>query len=228
MPAIIDSTSVSGLGGTGSENLGWTHNIGSVGMNGLIVVAAVGREQSGEENPEEINQITFNGVVMPFLQANLSQTGVAVGFLYGANIPVAGAYNVNVNYKDSPKQAEYKRGVCAVFRNVFNQNYEAQIVTTHSGNGTSTALSTLTNNALLLAIYGWRVGFVQSNVAGGLDEVVTNRGDNQAGITIYKKIVPIPASTTVTFDAVNPEDNGLILTSWRASKAGGGLIGSFF
>lgn len=219
----IDNVSASGLGGTGSENLSWSHTIGNLGKNGLIIVGAIGREESGEQNPEEINQITFNGVVMTkVLDANRNETGVTMWELHGDSVPAAGTYTVNVNYKDSPKQAEKKRGVCASFRNVQRLSPQEQSTNATADSGQmSLSLTPQSKNALFVGVYGWRVGFAYTLNTGQV-EAVTNRGDNSAGVSILYQIVPLPVSTTLTITPNNSETEGMIIATFKGNQIGGG------
>ncbi len=219
MLAAPESTSSAHSGSQTNENLSWTHVLGS-GVK-LIVVGGIGKETGGEQNPEEINTITFNGVSMtkhPSGDANNDQTGVSFYYLTGANIPVAGSYTVNINYKDSPKYPNAKAGVCASWRTIKNAAPEAYGVRVQSNGSPDPAVTliTLTGGALLVAVYGVRTGepiiFTQ-----GVDMQVEspNNGGEDTAVAIGARIISAPASVTVTVDPNNPESNGLLVAAFR-------------
>lgn len=187
-----------------------------MGKNGLIVVAWLGREEGGEQNPEEINQITFNGVPLALWEANINETGGGIAYLYGVNVPIAGTYTISLNFQDSPKQAEKKWGVAAAFSRIKPQEPEAQARNTKSGNTNSLSITPLTGNALVVASWSWRVGF--ANTWGWGTEIVTARGDNQGGVTLAYAVVNVPAAQTVSCTATNPEDNGLAALAFAMRK----------
>lgn len=228
MPAQLESTSASGLGGTGGD-LSWSHTIGNLGSNGLILVAGIGREESGEQNPEHINAVYFNGIAMtPVAESGDGETAGELWELHGVQVPAAGTYTVTINYSDSPKQAEKKRGVCAAFRNVFAQAAEASNqMATSSGGNQSLSITPLTPNALVVAAHWWRVGFVESSYAAGFTQAVVNRGDNAAGVSLYYKNVTVPASTSFNVDAGNTESQGILMGAFRSTKRGGGFLAHF-
>ena len=217
----------SGTGSVASENVSWNHTIGNLGKTGLIVISWLGAETGGEQNPEEINQVTFNGVVCEIVrEANRNETGAGMAILRGANIPPAGTYVVNLNFQDSPKQAERKRGVSAAFKYIKDQYPEAVNSGTFSGSpssqGAPIPITPLTNNALVVGTFGQRTGLSFS--WSGLTELVTNRADNGGGVSIAYLVVPTPATQNVNVFATNPEDCGLVLASFPFQRVSGGQI----
>lgn len=222
MTPLLRASAASGLGGTGGD-ITWSMTIPDLGKNGLIVIAGIGREEGGETNPEEINVCYFNGVYLTrILDANINETGTGMYYLQYPNIPAAGTYTAGINFKDSPKQAEKKRGVSAAFSNIRIQAPEASNATTGSGSPRSNSITPTTNNALVLGSWGWRVGF--ANSWSGLTEIVTSRGDNSAGISLGYTVKAPPGAVSVTASATNPEDNGLVLAAFAPAKDQGGFL----
>ncbi len=226
MIPLVDSIA-SGTGNGSSENVNWNHTIGNLGKTGLIVISWLGADTNGEENPEEINQVSFNGIVCDIVrEANRNATGAGMAILRGSKIPPAGTYVVNLNFQDSPKQAERKRGVSAAFKYLKDQAPEADNAGTYSGSpsdhGAPLPLTTLTKYALLVGTFGQRTGLGFS--WSGLTELVTNRADNDGGVSIAYLVVPTPSTQNINIFAVNPEDCGLVLASFPFQRVSGGQI----
>lgn len=218
----LQASAASGLGGTGGD-LSWNMTIPNLGKNGLIIIAWLGREEGGEQSPEEINAVYFNGVQCTIGQeANRNETGSGFAYLTGASIPAAGTYACVLNFQDNPKQAEKKRGVSAAFTNVKSQAPEVTTQATGSGGSPSVAITPLTNNALVIASWGWRVGFAETWTWG--TSIVTSRGDNSAGISLAYSVIATPAAQTVSVGATNPEDWGLAVGSFAMQSQQRGQI----
>lgn len=220
LDSIWSGVSVDG----GVSSISGSMTIGNLGKNGLVVICAIGREQTGDHDPEEINNITFNGIPMELIfNANRNEFGCTMYVLRGASIPPAGTYTVQVNYKGS-NTAEFHKAVGASFKYVKDQVAE---VSNHSewsdgSHGSGAPHSTLTNNALVIACWGWRVGFAETWSYG--TPLVTLRVDNQAGITMSYAIEPTPRSFFINCNATNPEDNGIIAASFAFQKVASGQI----
>ena len=228
MRPILDSYAASGLGGTGGD-ITWSHEIlGNLGKNGAMFIAGMGAETGGEQNPEEINvcYIVVSGTPRYFTRiadANNSETGSGLYVLQGSSVPPPGIYTCGINFKDSPKQAERKRGVSAAFRNVLNQSAEASGSDAGTNSPRAVNLTPISKNALVVASWGWRVGFAET--WGWGTPIVTSRGDNSGGITLAYSVVTTPALQSISCGATNPESNGMVAAAFKPSKdQGGGFI----
>lgn len=226
MRPILDSYAASGLGGV-SGDLAWQITIGNLGKNGLIAIAWLGREEGGEQNPEEINAVSFNGINCPIIrEENNQETGHGMAILRGASLPGPGTYTVSLNFQDSPKQAEKKRGVVAAFRNIRDETYEAINGSAGASGARSAPVTTLTPNALVIASFGWRVGFAET-WSGGMTPIVTSRGDNSAGVSLAYAIKEVPGLITPSCDAGNTESDGMVAAVYKPAKDRAGMLTAF-
>lgn len=214
MAAILDSISSGSVGNASS--LSWTHTIlNPSGARGAIYVAAIGREQTGDQDPEHITSITFNGTSMTSVQNTGSeQTAGCLYVLTGTSVPGVGNYTVTVNYQGSGT-AEYHRGVCAVFRSVKNQATEAtnSFTSSFSTGRQQVSTNTLTNNALVIGVHWWRVGFAETQYSD-FTHLITDRGDNAAGVSMWYKTKTTPGLVTLDLDGGNTESHGLYIASF--------------
>jgi hypothetical protein len=202
-------------GGTYGQNvssISWTHTIANYCARPLVIVGSMGREENGEQNPEETNYVSFGGRTMTRISANSQEFGSSLSYWYGTELS-AGNYTVTVYYYGSgtPNKA---RGISAVWDNIKQQAPTSQQVTTGIGGTRSLSFSTSWYNDLVVCTYGWRVGF-SNTWSGNVTQLVVNRGDNAGGIAMAYAMVPSPIGMTVTAEAGNSEDNGLIETVWR-------------
>lgn len=226
MPALLDSTSQGSVGNASS--LSWSHTIGSLGAQGLILVLAMGREQTGDNDPEHPVSATFNGVAMTqIINTANDQTAGVLFAIRGSQCPGPGTYTITVNYQGNGT-AEFHHGVSAAFKRVRDQAVEGTNQnTTSSGGRKQVTLTPLSKNALVIGAYWWRVGFALTQYSD-FTHLVTDRVDNQGGAALYYKIVQIPDLITFDVDGGNTETNSLMIASWESGKALGGLLTSFF
>lgn len=226
MPAVLAATAQGSVGN--ASVLTFNMTIPSLGGNGLILVAGMGREQTGDENPEHPQSATFNGIAMEVvLESGSEQTAGALFALRGPSIPPAGTYSVSIFYSGN-NTAEFHHGVAAAWRRVRNQVNEAEnIFTSSSETGRRVvSLSSLTNNALVVGVHWWRVGFGETQYSD-LTHIITDRADNQGGISMYAKSAQLPGIQSFDVDAGNTESQGLFIAAWETMKPSL-PIGAFF
>ena len=225
MSAVLESTSYAHSGSQTNENLDWTHTLGDLGSRGLIIVGAVGKETGGEENPEEVNQILFNGVACTLLEANREQSGFAVGYLLASNIPVAGVYNVRINFHDSPKYPNAKKGFVMAFRGLKNEAPEATNSNTQASGNMTLPITSLTKNALLVGMYGHRTGNSYSFTTDQTIavDVPNTGGENTGAVGFYKNIV-VPTTDNITVNPSNSESEAIIALVFATRKEAGAQI----
>jgi len=229
LPRLVASAA-SGLGGTGGD-IQWNMTVPYLPRGSIVFIAGLGREENGEQNPEEINVCYFNGQYLNrILDANNQETGHG---LYYYVVPVgglaAGTYTCGINFKDSRKPAEKKRGVSCAFANLLPQAPASSTVATSGDNSASiTNASTLTPVALLIVSCGWRVGFAET-WGGNVTPIVTSRGDNQGGVSLAYAIVTSPTNPiTVTCNCGNSESKGMVAASFTKGKDKGiNFLGDF-
>lgn len=219
MPAILDAYS-HGSGG-GASTLTFNHTIGNLGRNGLIIVAALGRESEGQTNPEEITGITYNGVAMTLVSnANGGESGYTMYELHGTNVPVAGTYSVVVTYSGTgtPNQAY---GICASFRNVKNQTWEDKDFSVQTSGTISTTVTTLTKNALVVGMWGERTA---ASYTKDTDQtLIYERTDGQGLLILVYKTVVTPGNETFQISPSNSEQEGMVLAAFETVTPRGGL-----
>lgn len=230
IPRIL-ATGASGQGGTGSSDVTWGMTVPFLPKGTIIFIAGVGREEGGEQNPEEINGcFIWVGAEQRWLtrifDANNQETGHG---LYYYVVPTgglaAGSYTCGVNFKDNPKQAEKKRGVSVAIGNLLPQAPLSSVQSAGSDNSVQiTNASTTVVNALLIVSCGWRVGFA-ATWSGNVTELVTSRGDNAAGVSIAYAIVETPTSPiNITCNGGNTESKGMVAASFAPGKDKGGAL----
>lgn len=218
----LQASASSALGGTGSSDLNWNMTIPNLGKNGLIIISWLGKEEAGEENPEEINAVSFNGVGMTIIEANENQMGSGFAYLTGSQIPPAGTYACHLNFQDSPKQAEKKRGASAAFTNVKDQAPEAQQVSTGTTAPRSLNLTPLTSNALVVASWGWSNGYAET--WGWGTKITASRGDGTAGASLAYAVIATPALQAISCNATDPGTNGMASASFAMQSVIKGQI----
>ncbi len=221
--AQFDNSATAG-NGTGASSLTFNMTIGSLGGTGLIVVIAEGETIAGGSSNQDITGITFNGISMTLVTQDKNTAAhscsVAMYKLTGTNIPGAGTYSVVVSYTNASNASQ--AAVCMSFKGVKNQAAEAN---NHiNANGTtsfSVSLTTLTNNALVIAGYGNQNGGSPSFTTGELGNFVAQPGSGENSIAFagYRTVVT-PALTTTTVSVTNPEAEALLLASFQIINVG--------
>lgn len=222
IPQLVASAA-SGLGGTGSSDISCNLTIPNLGKNGLIVIAWVGAETGGEASPEEISVTSFNGQNADgYVEANRNETGGGLSYFYGSKIPAAGTYAAVASFQDAPKQAERKRMIVAAFTGVKPQAPETTSQATGSGGPRSLFITPLTVNALVIASWSWRIGFVET--WGWGIPIVTSRADGLSGVSLSYSVISTPIIQNVSCNATNPEDNGLAAASFPMQSISAPII----
>lgn len=233
IPRLISASNGAYSNG-GTSDVSWTHNIEATGINRLFIVAGANVETGGEQNPEEINVAYVGGASAYGTRFDAGGDGNSQEFGSGAyywlnnTLPAAfGNQTVGTNAKDSPKYAERHRGVSAYFANVRQQAPEASGRDVSNTNSTrSVTITTLTPNALVVAMYANRNG-IPSPTWGGtvsVTQICTNDGSPGVGLYLAYLVKAAPGSLTITASATNPEDNALIVAAWAPAKDRGAIL----
>lgn len=220
MRPVLDSTSSTTAGG-GSSTLSWSHTLGSLGSNGLIIVVGIGEETGSDQNPEEVSGITFNGVAMTRIndEANINQHGSSMYELHGSSVPVAGTYTVTVTYKGSGTP-DTRLGMCASFRNVYNQAVEASDRSTGDPGSSprTVSVTTISRNALVVSYWSQRTINSYSLNTGQTEAVAVNQGSTGRG-SLYYEVVTTQGVSTLSISPSNPESNSMVIAAFKPATS---------
>lgn len=230
MSALLVS-SFAGYVGGGTSTCQYAVTVPALGSHGLIITAFMGREQTGDQNPEHVNGADVGGVPMlEIADTGSNETAGGAYIIQGLDCPPAGNYTMTNHYTGS-NWAEHHRTVLAFFRKVRDVPVEASNTnTTNQGGNKSVSVQPITQNALIIATHWWRVGFAE-NPAGpqgnSFIHINTSRGDNTAGQSMWYKNQLVPVQQTFTVDAGNTEDQGLYIFAFdtRVPEPGIQIIG---
>lgn len=214
MSAILVS-SFAGYVGGGTSTCQYSVTVPPMGSHGLIIVAFMGREQTGDHDPEHVNGADIGGVPMTVIaDTGVEETAGGAYVIQGLDCPPAGNYTMTNHYKGS-NWAEHHRTVLAFFRKVRDVPVEASNThTTNIGGVNQVTVQPLTQNALIIATHWWRVGFAEGTPSSDFIHVNTSRGDNTAGQSMYYKNQLVPVSTTFRIDAGNTEQQAFYIFSF--------------
>jgi hypothetical protein len=224
---MITNDNLSYAYGGGSSTLSWSHVLASLGVNGLILVTSGGCELGGEQDPEETNSITFNGIAMhKIADANRTEDGMSLYYLYGSEIPVAGTYTVTITYKGNGTP-NYSEGVCSSWKGARNQAYEALASNTWqdaNGGNINSSITTVSPDSLFYGCWKERtdVDYTQTTTHPVL--IVLRNGSESRMMIVYDT-VRVPAPTNYQINPVNPETNMMIVASF-APQPSSNLLGA--
>lgn len=235
LPRLISTASGAYAGG-GTSDVSWSHNISQIGKNRLFVLGGAAVETGGEQNPEEINVSYVQDAAAYGLRfdpvggdGNSQEFGSGAFYWLDNVLPTTfGNKTVGINCKDSPKYAERHRGCSAYFTNVRQQAPEAKGRSVGSSGGRSVSITTLTPNALVIAMYASRNGIPSPTWGGGVAQIAYSDGNPGVGVYLAFMVKGTPGEVTITANATNPEDNALIVAAFAPAKdQGGGFLPQF-
>ena len=223
--AIEHDATSSATSNTGNATLSWSHTLGNVGSTGLIIVAAGGEEISGGSSNQNITGVTFDGVSMTAVgSASRTDSHSVTGALYelrGANVPSAGTYTVVVSYSSANHDAS--AAGCMSFKGVKDQAREAvQTTTAQGGSSLSRSITTLTDNALIVAAYS------SQNTPNATSTTSDTRAFRAVPGSIeqmetcgFYRTQASAGATSVAVSVSNPESQTLVVACYEAEKAVG-------
>ena len=183
MIPAFDAVSSAALGSTGS--LSWSHSLGALGSNGVIVVGI--ETKNGGNN---ISGVTFNGIAMtPVVSDGAGVTYGTLFELHGIAVPPTGVYTIVATFSGWSGGAHGSAGGCISFKNIKNQNAEASALT----NGGSTRpisqnITTISINALVVAIYGDADGDFNS-MSGTIDFNVVPGSEKKIYVSDHTRFI---------------------------------------
>jgi|SRR6185312_10887015 len=222
MGALLDNVST-GNNNTSSSSLSWSHTLGSLGGSGLIIVGVEGETTTSNYGNSIVSGVTFNGVSMTKVVENGNNGGsnavhVSLWELHGSNVPGAGSYTVSVSYTG----ATISQAAGALsFKNVLPQTAEASSSVSLNGNSSpSDSVTTLTPNALLVSIYGSQNTPVATSSTSDTEGFHSIPGTaEQSECDGFYRTVVLPASSTVTLSAANPEAEAMVTASFATAQS---------
>lgn len=231
MAVEFDAVS-SATSNTGNSTLSWSHTLGSVGSNGLVIVAAGGEEISGGSSNQNITGVTFNGVAMTLVgTTNRVDSHSVTNALYelrGSSVPAAGTYNIVVSYQSANHDAS--AAGCMSFSGVKDQAREAvQVANAQGGSSLGQAITTLTDNALIVSSYSSQNTPNATSTTSDTRAFRAVPGSTEQMETCgFYRIQASAGATSVSVNTSNPESQALVVACYEAAAAQGGSNPMFF
>lgn len=206
-----------------NNSVSFNLTIGNLGLNGLVVVGAVGKALGINQTAQRITGITFNGVAMTLVASDertadgTNSCSVALYELHGASLPVAGTYTVVVTYAGTPSTVAWAGMGALSFTGAKRTTAEATATTNaHASGAVSQNILTISNNALVIVIYGSQNENVFISFSTGETlEFNEHSGSGEKGTAVGAyKIVATPATVMTTINVNNPEDEAMVLAAF--------------
>ena len=226
MKPVFDNKSSSGNGSSGSS-LSWSHKIGQVGTTGLLVVGL-----TAEYIPNGgagVTGVTFNSISLTKIGSISEQsshnTFIELWALWGSTLPQNGTYTITASWGGNSNS---RTAGAMSFFGVKAQTAEATATKgTNTGDYTLTApITTLTNNALLIAIYGSQNNATTYPGSGQIEEWSQGASSENSINEGSFKVVPLAGLNQMQCSMANAEGAGLVVASFAPSPANGLFMAS--
>jgi hypothetical protein len=207
-------------------SISWSHTLGTVGGIGLVIVGLEAEFIS--EAVRQVSSCTFNGAGMTFIGRN-STTGGSHGCeveywaIWGTSVPGPGTYTIAASWTGN---AHSINGGALSF--VFLKSQMAEASATNTGSGgysISNSITTVSNGALLVSIYGSQNGPNATSTTGDTRGFFAQNSSGELSeCDGFYRLVPTAGPTTVGLSVSNPESEVIISAAWTFQGIGGGFF----